>query len=125
MTHERFDELTESLLKKSYETLCIKAKEYNLSDDRLDVFKKAAARQRITPDQALLGYMDKHIGSIYDYIHDDKKMTRALALEKIGDAINYLCLLYGVWEDKGFKDENACSYNGECEVCTCKDDRNG
>lgn len=102
MKTSEFNQVVEMLMEQSRNVLIKKADEYNLSEDRLDVFKKAAARQRITVPQALLGYMDKHIGSIYDYVHDNKKMTEALAKEKFGDAMNYLYLLYAVLQEEGF-----------------------
>ncbi len=106
MTTNDFNKIVEALMEQSKKVLIKKADEYNLSDDRLDSFKRAACRQMITPPQALLGYLDKHIGSIYDYIHDNKKMTAQLAAEKIGDAINYLYLLYAVLQDEGFAENN-------------------
>ena len=105
MTTQEFNKVVEMLMDNSKNVLIRKAGEYNLTDDRLDVFKKAARRQMITVPQALLGYMDKHIGSIYDYVHEDKKMTSTLAAEKIGDAINYLYLLYAVLKEEGFEDD--------------------
>ena len=105
MTTTEFNKIVEDLMDRSRGVLIKKADEYNLTDDRLDVFKKAACRQMITVPQALLGYMDKHIGSIYDYVHEDKKMTAALAAEKITDAQNYLYLLYAILKEQGFANE--------------------
>lgn len=102
MTNERFDKVIDGITKLIKETLTQKQAEYNLTDDRLDVFKKAARRQMITPQQALLGYMDKHVGSIYDYIHENKPISRELLLEKVKDNINYLILLYALYEDEVF-----------------------
>lgn len=100
MTSKRFEEVVEGITKIVKDTLVKKQSEYNLTDDRLDVFKKAAGRQMITTQQALLGYMDKHVGSIYDYVHENKDISRELLLEKIVDNINYLMLLYAVYEDE-------------------------
>lgn len=102
MTNERFNEIVNELQNNTNKVLLKKKDEYNLTDDRLDVFNGAAARQKRTVPQAVLGYMDKHIGSIYDYVLADRKMTKELAQEKIGDALNYLYLLYAALEENGF-----------------------
>lgn len=106
MTHERFNEIVEELLKTTQNTLIRKEDEYSLDTDRLSTFKKAAVIQHQTNAQALLGMMTKHIVSIYDIVEQNKPVSKALANEKIGDAINYLCLLYAVLEEQGFTEEN-------------------
>lgn len=106
MKQERFEKLTEAICDKVKSTLAVKKSEYNLTDDRLDVFKKAARRQMITPQQALLGYMDKHVGSIYDYVHEDSDISPELLSEKIIDNINYLILLYALYDDEVFSKKN-------------------
>lgn len=110
MTNKKFNIVVDDTLQQIKEVLVKKAEEYNLTDDRLDVFKKAALRQRISTAQALLGYMDKHIGSIYDYIIEDRLPSKALAAEKIGDAINYLILLKAVWEEENEKSAEVINY---------------
>lgn len=106
MKQERFEKLTEAICDRVKSTLAKKKAEYNLTDDRLDVFKKAARRQMITPQQALLGYMDKHIGSIYDYIHEDSDISPELLSEKVIDAIDYLILLYALYDDELFSKQD-------------------
>ena len=107
MTTERFNEVVKDLTTQIKNTLIRKAGEYNLDDDRLSVFKRAAGIQQQTQAQALLGMMTKHVVSIYDYVEGNKKFTEALAREKIVDNLNYLILLYAVLEEEGFKKEES------------------
>lgn len=106
MKQERFEKLTEVICDRVKSTLAKKKAEYNLTDDRLDVFKKAARRQMITPQQALLGYMDKHVGSIYDYIHENSDISPELLSEKIIDTASYLILLYALYDDEVFSKQD-------------------
>lgn len=103
MTTDRFNEIVKDLTNQIKNTLIKKAGEYNLDDDRLSVFKRAAGIQQQSQAQALLGMMTKHVVSIYDYIEGDKKFTEALAREKLCDNLCYLILLYAVLEEEGFK----------------------
>ena len=96
MTTERFNEIVNDLTTQIKNTVIRKAGEYNLDDDRLSVFKRAAGIQQQTQAQALLGMMTKHVVSIYDYVEGNKQFTEALAREKIVDNLNYLILLYAV-----------------------------
>lgn len=117
MTLNDFNTIVDSLLDTTKNTLIRKTDEYNLDVDRLSCFKRAAAIQQVTSAQALLGMMTKHIVSIYDIVESDTWVTEAMAKEKIGDAINYLCLLYAVLAETGFKvDPN--------KVISCEDKSN-
>jgi hypothetical protein len=102
MTTPDFNKVVEDLTNQIKNTLIRKQAEYNLDDDRLSVFKRAANIQQQTPAQALLGMMTKHVVSIYDYVEQDKKFTEELAREKICDNLNYLILLYAVLQEEGF-----------------------
>lgn len=104
MTNKRFNEIVEDLTTHIKKTLTKKASEYNLTDDRLSSFKCAAEMQHNMPSQALLGMMTKHIVSIYDYVCTAEKFTEPMAREKIGDALDYLILLYAMLEEEGFKE---------------------
>ena len=78
-----------------------KAAEYNLDTDRLSVFKHAAALSEETPEQALYGFMLKHIISITDMINSKETYSEELWNEKITDICNYLILLQGLLKDTG------------------------
>lgn len=102
MTTEKFNTIVDDLTNQIKSTLKRKAGEYNLDEDRLSVFKRAAGIQQQTSAQALLGMMTKHVVSIYDYVEGNKKFTEELAREKICDNLNYLILLYAILEEEGF-----------------------
>ena len=96
MTYEEFNELLDAQVSHIKEMLVLKAGEYNLEEDRLGFFKRAASIIEETPEQALYGFMLKHFMSISDMIADGKKHPIALWKEKITDLQNYLFLLLGL-----------------------------
>lgn len=93
MTQENFERIVEDQLNTARNLLITKGREYSLSDDRLEVFKKAACLQGETVEQALCGMLAKHVVSIYDMSMSDKTFSEARWTEKITDSINYLLLL--------------------------------
>ena len=105
MRPDEFNKIVDDMTDKIKATLKRKATEYNLDEDRLSVFKRAAKLQHQTAPQALLGMMTKHIVSIYDYIEDNVTFTKELATEKITDALNYLILLYALLAEDNFGEE--------------------
>jgi len=97
MDQENFDKLLGRRLEKINSVLKSKAKEY-AKGDRLHNFKVAAmlAQSPITPEQALLGMLRKHLVSVIDIIEDTGNgivASRAMVDEKVGDTINYMILL--------------------------------
>lgn len=101
MNQQRFGEIVEETVKKSLATLLVKQDEYNLTTDRFDTFKLGTGITGWKPDQVLLGFLTKHLISIISMINSDQQFTKDRIDEKIGDAINYLLLLRGLWEDMG------------------------
>ena len=98
MKHDQFVENTNEILGYCCELLLSKGVEYNAdTDDRLAAFKQAAALERSTPQRALFGMLAKHLVSIQN-MTDHRLMDHSQTawMEKIGDAINYLVLLYGL-----------------------------
>lgn len=80
------------------ELLHIKNDEYATAD-HFHNFKVAAQLQGITPEQALIGMMDKHVVSVHDLVNEQAEGMEIPAevwLEKIGDNINYLLILYAM-----------------------------
>ena len=80
------------------QTLVSKHKEYANEDD-FHNFNSAAILQDITPEQALMGMMAKHIVSVCDLINDEaegRQISEDLWREKIGDNINYLLILWAM-----------------------------
>lgn len=101
MNTPEFNKVVESQLERIRNVLVKKAAEYNLDEDRLSVFKHAAALSDETPEQALYGFMLKHIISVTDMVNSEKIYTEELWNEKITDICNYLILLQGLLRDTG------------------------
>ena len=101
MTTPEFNKIVEDQLERIRNVLVKKAAEYNLGDDRLSVFKHAAALSEETPEQALFGFMLKHLISITDLINSKESYSEDLWLEKMSDIHCYLILLQGLLKDTG------------------------
>lgn len=116
MINDKFEKVVDDQFKLCKELLINKSKEYDFGDDRLHSFKVAAAMLKTTPEEALLGYLTKHIMSIYDMVPEVNKFTMHKFSEKITDTINYLlllkALLYERNEDKCV-DEDMGDHNYE------------
>jgi hypothetical protein len=101
MTTPDFNKVVEDQLDRIRNVLVKKAAEYNLDNDRLSVFKHAAALSEETPEQALYGFMLKHIISMTDMINSKQSYTKELWDEKLTDICNYIILLQGLLIDTG------------------------
>ena len=101
MKTEDFNKIVEGQIEKVRSVLVKKADEYNLEEDRLGFFKRSAAFAQETPEQALYGFLLKHLQSITDMVQSGKEYSKELWQEKITDAMNYLVLLLGLLEDTG------------------------
>lgn len=101
MTTPDFNKVVEDQLDRIRNVLVKKAAEYNLDDDRLSVFKHTAALLNTTPEQALLGFMSKHIISMVDMINSREAYSEELWQEKLTDINNYSILLQGLLKDTG------------------------
>jgi len=101
MKTEEFNKIVELQLEKIRSVLVKKADEYNLEEDRLGFFKRSAAFAQETPEQALYGFLLKHLQSITDMVMSGNSYPEDLWKEKITDAMNYLVLLLGLLEDTG------------------------
>ena len=96
MTPGGFDQVLESRLEKIRTVLASKGREYASDTDRLHNFKRAAGITGESRWQVCVGFMAKHLASVFDLV---EARTRGAAVdpavldEKIGDAVNYLILL--------------------------------
>ena len=61
MNTEEFNKIVEDQLERIRSVLVKKAGEYNLEEDRLGFFKRSAAFAQETPEQALYGFLLKHL----------------------------------------------------------------
>jgi hypothetical protein len=93
MNTEEFTSLIEEQIKRSTSLLIDKAKEYASDTDRLHNFKVAAGILGETQEQALGGFLAKHIVSVFDMINSGKEYPIEVWNEKITDSINYLLIL--------------------------------
>ena len=101
MIAKDFNDVVRAQLDYCKQLLITKGQEYSLEEDRLLVFKRAAALQGESPKQALCGMLAKHIISIYDMCMSDQTFDDAKWTEKITDSMNYLLLLKAmVMEEK-------------------------
>lgn len=105
MTHLEFTSIVTEELENIKNILIKKGIEYTPDDDRLSAFKKGSDLLQSTPAKTLLGYLTKHIISIYDMIKSDDKFTKELWVEKITDTISYLLLLLAIKTEEGFLNE--------------------
>jgi len=91
--------------------------EYEASIDRLANFRKAAELQSKSVPEAISGMMSKHTVSIYDMINAEFKSRNVtydmqLWIEKIGDQLNYLLLLYAAIKEDRCISSSTESRNG-------------
>ena len=99
MKIQDFNDIVDEFLSKTRTTLMKKQDEYNLDVDRLGFFKRAAVMANTTPEQALYGFLLKHLVSLSDMVTSHDKFSKELWDEKLGDITNYLLLLRGLLED--------------------------
>ena len=94
MKTEQFNDLVNNFFLDCKAILGVKADEYCVGIDILRNFKRAAALSIVEPETALLGMLNKHICSIYDFIDEieNEKEPRELSKwhEKLVDAVNYI-----------------------------------
>lgn len=93
MTGDEFNVVLERRLTKIRHVLAAKAGEYATAGDRLHNFKGCSEEFGGTPAENLWGMLKKHLMSVKDMVAGDKPVTAAMVNEKLGDAVNYLCLL--------------------------------
>jgi len=81
-----------------------KGKEYSPNEDRLENFKEAGKLQGISPEQALIGMLAKHLVSLASMT----KLAGSCAIphtqemweEKLTDSMNYLFLLEALLKER-------------------------
>lgn len=97
MNYEEFDQFLEETFESTRKVLASKGEEYaGDSSSRFHNFEIAAALNRELPEEALWGFVTKHIVSLSDMVVIPEHATLAAWDEKIGDVINYMILLKGM-----------------------------
>lgn len=94
-----YTEAITDMMNHCKDVLLDKHEEYASNEDDFHNFNSAAVLQDVTPEQALIGMMDKHVVSVHDFVQEAAK-GREIPLdswkEKIGDNINYLLILWAM-----------------------------
>lgn len=96
MKASEFNKIVNEVCNHIKSTLCIKAQEYALNDDRLEAFKRGGSFLNCDAGNALLGMLNKHIVSIFTMVQDGGVFPIERWDEKVTDAINYLILLLAI-----------------------------
>ena len=107
MNHKEFNDVVTKELDYVRELLCSKSKEYDFGEDRFHSFKVGGQLQGISQEKCLLGYLTKHIISIYDMCGNVKEFSFEKFQEKITDYINYGLLLLGMIQEEKNKENEA------------------
>ena len=98
-----YSERIEDMIEHCKDMLLTKHTEYATEDD-FHNFNVAASLQNVTPQQALVGMMTKHVVSVCDLVNDHAE-GREIPLdkwkEKIGDNVNYLLILWAMVNMRG------------------------
>lgn len=103
MNARNFKKIVKARQRHTDETLLVKGEEYSRQNNRLHNFYRAAAINDQTPEQALWGMMSKHLVSLKDMIDDTAQgdcPSEDQIDEKLGDTINYLHLLDGLFMER-------------------------
>lgn len=93
-----YESAIQDMMAYCYQLLLRKHQEYANEDD-FHNFRCAASLQGVTPEQALIGMMDKHVVSIHDLVNaaaEGRLVSEDLWREKISDNINYLLILWAM-----------------------------
>ncbi len=93
ITEDEFKKFFYNRFEKCSETLIKKSEEYSSEEDKMRNFNVSARMLGIEPEQVAFLYMMKHFESVYEIVMNQKKVTREIWDEKIGDLINYLFLI--------------------------------
>lgn len=111
MDHKHFDEITEPFVEHLMATMKVKSAEYSRGGEKFHNFKSAASRLGCTPERALWGMAEKHLGSVYDIINGIEQGKGApktdLLDEKFGDLICYLLLQRGLIIERSLAEHKA------------------
>jgi hypothetical protein len=120
MTQDSFNKIVEELVGDIRSMLIKKSAEYARNNNKLHNFDRAGEILRCSPAKALLGMETKHRVSLLDIVNDMDRGVypeEELMKEKILDSLNYLILLYAIYQ------EGLCIQRSEENRYTPSDDR--
>ena len=97
-----FNEVLERRIEQLRETLSQKGSEYAAGTDRLKNFKDTALMNECTPEQALWGFVSKHIIALKDFVYSKniQNIPYSQIDEKAGDIICYCILLDALIQER-------------------------
>ena len=87
-------------IEKIKETLDLKAGEYASLGSAFYNFERSGKINNQHPKQALWGMASKHLVSIIDMVENNEVYESEYIDDKIGDMINYLILLEGIFKNE-------------------------
>lgn len=100
MNAKKLDKIVDKWLDIEQNNLKNKSVQYSTDNDRLANFKQAAELQGCTPEEALFGFVSKHIVALADYVKDPGGTPRPWFDEKIMDIRAYMILLDALLEER-------------------------
>lgn len=100
MTNERYLEIVARRDELKGKVSTAKGKEYSGPTDRLHNFKRIAEFARVSPEQACLVLMGKHVISIVDHVVYGLPITQEWIDEKVGDTGVYTNLLEALFVER-------------------------
>lgn len=100
MTPKEFNIVLQNTLDSCSKLLASKSKEYDFNKDRLHSFKAGANLLNTTSIETLLGYLTKHIMSVFDMAKEFNMFDMEKWDEKLIDCINYFILLRALLMDE-------------------------
>lgn len=93
ITEQEFERLFEERIEKCKNVLAVKAEEYSSDEDKMRNFNVAGRMLGVPPYKIAFYYMMKHFESVYEIVIEDKKVSRDVWDEKVGDLLNYIFLI--------------------------------
>lgn len=101
MKIETFNQILERRIELTKKVLVQKGNEYGEQVDRLANFKRLAEEQDCHILEAWFGVAAKHLVSVKQMVKSKQKYPQEVWDEKLGDLINYLCLLEAIVQEEG------------------------
>lgn len=96
MNNEQFDKYRDEMIERINKNLKVKSEtDYATDEDRLYNFHSAAPILG-SATKACLAYATKHFLSISKLVNDGGKVSKELALEKVGDMATYMVIIYAL-----------------------------
>ena len=106
MTSKELKKFREKFIKDANSLSDKKSIEYTISnDDRLFNFKNVGARHGITPEQALMTYVLKHMDAICNDAKTGEVVSDETILSRAHDVVNYMILYAALKTENNTEDK--------------------